>query len=58
MFTNREDIFYYITLYNENYPMPPMPAGAEEGILKGVYKLKPAAEAEGDRPRVHLLGSG
>jgi pyruvate dehydrogenase E1 component len=57
MFTDREDIFYYITLYNENYPMPPMPAGAEEGILKGAYKLKPAAEGD-DRPRIHLLGSG
>ncbi len=58
MFTNREDIFYYITLYNENYPMPPMPAGAEEGILKGLYKLKDAPEGADDRPRVHLLGSG
>ncbi|HEX3554317.1 MAG TPA: pyruvate dehydrogenase (acetyl-transferring), homodimeric type [Thermoanaerobaculia bacterium] len=58
MFTDREDIFYYITLYNENYPMPPMPAGAEEGILKGVYKLKPAAEGDENRPRIHLLGSG
>jgi pyruvate dehydrogenase E1 component len=62
MFTDREDVFYYITLYNENYPMPPMPAGAEEGILKGLYKLKDAPQAEdnrdGDRPRVHLLGSG
>jgi len=62
MFTNREDIFYYITLYNENYPMPPMPEGAEEGILKGLYRFKEATQGEdsrdGDRPRVHLLGSG
>jgi pyruvate dehydrogenase E1 component len=57
MFTDREDIFYYITLYNENYPMPHMPAGAEEGILKGAYKLKAAPEGD-DRPRLHLLGSG
>ncbi|HEV7506950.1 MAG TPA: pyruvate dehydrogenase (acetyl-transferring), homodimeric type [Thermoanaerobaculia bacterium] len=57
MYTDREDIFYYITLYNENYPMPPMPAGAEEGILKGAYKLKAAPEGA-DRPRIHLLGSG
>jgi len=57
MFTDREDIFYYITLYNENYPMPPMPAGAEEGILKGAYKLKAAPEGD-ERPRLHLLGSG
>jgi pyruvate dehydrogenase E1 component len=62
MFADREDIFYYITLYNENYAMPPMPAGAEEGILKGLYKLKEAPREEdgreGDPPQVHLLGSG
>ena len=58
MYTNREDIFYYITLYNENYAMLPMPAGAEEGILKGLYKLKPGSDGGGERPRVHLVGSG
>jgi pyruvate dehydrogenase E1 component len=62
MYADREDIFYYVTLYNENYPMPAMPDGAEEGILKGLYKLKdtPAAEEnqEDNRARVHLLGSG
>jgi pyruvate dehydrogenase E1 component len=59
MYTRREDVFYYITLYNENYPMPPMPAGAEEGILKGLYKFRPAPQGDGgDRPRVHLFGSG
>ncbi|MBI3098557.1 MAG: pyruvate dehydrogenase (acetyl-transferring), homodimeric type [Planctomycetes bacterium] len=42
MYEKREDIFYYITLYNEAYPMPPMPAGAEEGILKGLYLCSPA----------------
>ena len=35
-----EDLFYYITLYNENYPQPPCPKGATEGILKGIYKFK------------------
>ena len=58
MYTDREDIFYYITLYNENYPMLPMPAGAEEGILKGAYKLKTAPGEDGSRPHLHLLGSG
>ncbi len=58
MYTDREDIFYYITLYNENYPMLPMPAGAEEGILKGAYKLKPASGGDDNRPHLHLLGSG
>jgi pyruvate dehydrogenase E1 component len=57
MYEKREDIFYYITLYNENYPMPHKPAGVDEGILKGLYKLKPA-EGQPDRPHVHLLGSG
>jgi pyruvate dehydrogenase E1 component len=58
MYEKREDIFYYITLYNENYPMPPKPAGVDEGILKGLYKLKPAPEGPHERPHVHLLGSG
>ena len=40
MYVNGEDIFYYLTLYNENYAMPPMPAGVEEGILKGLYRFK------------------
>jgi pyruvate dehydrogenase E1 component len=58
MFEKREDIFYYLTLYNENYPMPPKPEGADEGILKGLYKLKDAPEGPGERPRIHLFGSG
>ena len=40
MFVENEDIFYYLSLYNENYAMPPMPAGVEDGILKGLYKFK------------------
>ena len=44
MYADGEDIFYYLTLYNENYPMPPMPAGVEEGILKGLYKFKAGPE--------------
>jgi pyruvate dehydrogenase E1 component len=63
MYTEREDIFYYITLYNENYPMPAMPEGAEEGILKGLYRFRPASELPGEppageRPRLHIFGSG
>jgi pyruvate dehydrogenase E1 component len=63
MYFNREDIFYYITLYNENYPMPAMPEGVEEGILKGMYKFRPAPQPQGDQPpgdrqRLHLFGSG
>jgi pyruvate dehydrogenase E1 component len=57
MYEAGESIFYYVTLGNENYPMPPMPAGVEEGILRGMYKLRPAArKAKGTK--VHLLGSG
>jgi len=56
MYAEGEDIFYYLSLYNENYPMPPMPAGAEEGILKGLYKFKPGS---GDKKiKAHIFGSG
>jgi pyruvate dehydrogenase E1 component len=51
-----EDVFYYLTLYNENYPMPAMPAGVEEGILKGLYRFK-AGQAD-LKLKAHLLGSG
>ena len=54
-----EDVFYYITLYNDNYVMPAMPAGAEDGILRGLYKLRPSLVAEKKGvPKVHLFGSG
>jgi pyruvate dehydrogenase E1 component len=52
-----EDVLYYITLYNDNYPMVPMPDGATEGILKGMYKLRPAS-VPSKLPKLHLLGSG
>ena len=55
MLVDGEDIFYYLTLYNENYPMPPMPEGAEEGILRGIYLFRKGEEG---RRRVTLLGSG
>jgi pyruvate dehydrogenase E1 component len=56
MYVEGEDLFYYLTLYNENYPMPPMPAGAESGILKGLYKFK--AGPEKAALKAHLFGSG
>jgi pyruvate dehydrogenase E1 component len=63
MYEAGEDVFYYITLYNEPYRMPPMPEGATEGILRGLYKLRPAPAPGGRRPagsrsKVHLFGSG
>ena len=57
MVAEQEDVFYYITLLNENYPHPALPDGAREGILNGLYLLRGAA-APGDRPRVQLAGSG
>ena len=56
MFQAGEEIFYYLCLYNEDYPMPPAPAGAEEGIIKGLYKFK--AGPQGPRHKAHLFGSG
>jgi pyruvate dehydrogenase E1 component len=51
-----ESVFYYLTLLNENYPQPAMPEGAEEGIRRGMYQLRPAPE--GAELVVQLLGSG
>ena len=56
MYTEGESIFYYITLYNENMLMPAMPEGAEQGILKGLYKFKPGPS--GKKHKAHLFGSG
>jgi pyruvate dehydrogenase E1 component len=55
MIGEQEDIFYYLTLMNENYHHPPMPEGARDGILQGMYMLR---ESSADGPRVQLLGSG
>jgi pyruvate dehydrogenase E1 component len=56
MVTNQEDVFYYLTLMNENYEHPAMPAGVEEGILKGMYLLRESKHK--GKMRVQLLGSG
>src|SRR5438552_7341025 len=59
MVENQEDVFYYITLMNENYQHPGLPEGAREGILKGMYKLSdPGSGGNKPTPRVQLLGSG
>ncbi len=57
MYREKEDVFYYITLTNENYPMPAMPEGSREGILRGMYRLQAAPEGLVGPP-VRLLGSG
>ncbi|MEF3065435.1 pyruvate dehydrogenase (acetyl-transferring), homodimeric type [Pandoraea apista] len=66
MYVDDEDVYYYVTLLNENYAHPAMPEGAEAGILKGLYLLREGAgegTGEGDgegaqAPRVQLMGSG
>jgi len=56
MYQEKEDLFYYLTIYNENYVQPPMPAGdIREGILKGIYKFRAAANG---KPAIQLFGSG
>ncbi len=56
MYEKGEEIFYYITLYNEDFQMPEMPEGVEEGILKGLYKFKTGPE--GLKHKAQILGSG
>jgi pyruvate dehydrogenase E1 component len=51
----QEDVFYYVTVMNENYAQPDLPAGAREGILRGMYLLRPSGRGAA---RVRLLGSG
>jgi len=62
MYKEQEDVFYYLTLMNENYQHPAMPKGAEEGIIKGMYLFSESKLGAGKggkkAPRVQLLGSG
>ncbi len=55
MYHRCEDVFYYITLYNENYPHPEMPEGVEDGILKGLYKFNTGNKG---KHKAHIFGSG
>ena len=56
MFAEQEDVYYYITVMNENYEHPEMPAGSEADIIKGMYAFKQGGKSKG--PRVQLMGSG
>ena len=58
MHSEQEDVFYYITLMNENYQHPAMPDGVEESIVKGMYLFREGTSTKADAPRVQLLGSG
>jgi pyruvate dehydrogenase E1 component len=55
MTAEKDKVFYYVTVMNENYEHPAMPAGVEEQIIQGLYRL---SEASGDGPRAQLMGSG
>ena len=55
MFAEQENVFYYVTVMNEKYSQPALPEGAEEGILRGLYRVR---AAEGGSARVQLFGSG
>jgi pyruvate dehydrogenase E1 component len=57
MMTNQDDVYYYITLMNENYAHPAMPKGIENDILKGMYRLTSVGDAK-SKLKVQLLGSG
>lgn len=60
MYAEGEEIFYYLSVYNENYEMPPIPEqeGVVEGILKGMYKFSSTDSSEGQAKRPQLFGSG
>jgi pyruvate dehydrogenase E1 component len=56
MYGQNKDLLYYIAIYNENHPMPPKPKGVEEGVIRGLYRLRGAPQ--GDGPVVRLIASG
>ncbi len=56
MYVEQKDVYYYLSVYNENYAHPPMPAGVESGIIKGMYLLR--SEDKAAKAHVQLLGSG
>jgi len=58
MYVAEENVFYYLSVMNENYVHPEMPEGAEEGILKGLYQFKKSDKDDGKTPIVQLMGSG
>ncbi len=58
MYAEEEDVYFYITVMNENYTHPEMPEGIEEGVRKGMYLFREAGAGNEQAPRVQLLGSG
>jgi pyruvate dehydrogenase E1 component len=57
MYVEQEDVFYYITVENEPYAMPPKPEGCDEGILRGMYRFRPSGNDSAEL-KAHLFGSG
>ena len=57
MYEEQENVYYYLTIMNENYAMPPMPEGTKEGIVKGMYKFKPS-DKKSYKLHAQLMGSG
>lgn len=58
MYVEQENVFYYLTVMNENYKHPEMPKGVEEGIIKGLYLFSRSKKDDGKTPTVQLMGSG
>ncbi|MCJ7710459.1 MAG: pyruvate dehydrogenase (acetyl-transferring), homodimeric type, partial [Chloroflexi bacterium] len=58
MYGDGEDVFYYVTVYNENYPQPPKPEGVDEGIIRGLYRFATAPDITDVKGRVRLVGAG
>jgi pyruvate dehydrogenase E1 component len=58
MYVQGQDVFYYVTMYNENYVQPAQPEGVAEGILRGLYRFRAAPDLGPDAPGIRLVGSG
>ena len=58
MYVRGEDVFYYVTIHNENYAQPPKPEGVDEGIIRGLYRFAGPLDGAGKGGRVRLVGSG
>jgi len=58
MYEQQENVFYYVTIHNENYAMPPMEGDVAEGIVRGMYRFRPASVPARKKRTAHLFGSG
>jgi pyruvate dehydrogenase E1 component len=58
MYVKGEDVFYYVTLHNENYPQPKKPEGIDDGLIRGIYRLREAPDLGRKAQRARLVGSG